>query len=555
MDNSISIIPLGGVGDVTRNMYLYEYKNEILIVDCGIGFADETMLGVDLLLPDITYLLKSKKKIVGMLLSHGHEDHIGATPFILPQLFSNGPQFPVFAAPFAAELTNEKLKEYKYGYQVKAVPFTNPQVRLGSFAATFIHVTHSVPDTSHIFIETPAGNFYHGSDFKFDNTPSDGQKSDYEKIQQLSQKGVVCLLSDCLGAEKAGRAGTEAHIGDEFDREIGQCSGKVIITTFSSHVARINQIIDAAVKHNRKICFSGRSLMKVKEVGKRLGYLHLEPHMEIELEQAKNYQDKDLVFIVAGAQGQEGSGMNRIVTGEHKEIKLRDNDTVIISADPIPGSELLAYGLIDEVAKKGIRVVYSGINKNIHVSGHGSQEELSQLMSLVKPKKLFPIGGNFRHMAAYSSLAQRAGYTKSDVILPEDGQEIIFANKAVQFGRMIPVKTVYVDQLSGGEMESYVLRDRQKLSEGGIAIVIAEIEAATGKLIEKPDIIMRGFTGIDEQKLRAKLYKEFVGMLSGRRGRVTDWVHIRKQFGGIAERMLARQFKARPLVLPIVIEV
>lgn len=554
MNNKLSIIPLGGVGDVTRNMYIYELRDQILVVDCGLGFADETMLGVDLLLPDVSYLLNTKKRIVGFLLTHGHEDHIGATPFILPQLFSSGKQFPLFATPFTAELTNEKLKEFDFNYRVRPVLFDNKSLQLGDFKVTFIHVTHSVPDTSHIFIETPIGNIYHGSDYKFDDTPYSGKKSDYETIQYVSQKGVMGMLSDCLGSERKGRTKTEKDIILEFEREIKECRGKVLVTTYSSHVARINQVIDAARKNNRKICFVGRSLLKAKEVAKRLGYLHLDNTIEVPLDQLHLYEDKHMVLIVAGSQGQENSGMSRIANGEHKDVKLKSEDTVIISADPIPGNEILAYGLIDSLARR-VRVLYTGINNNLHVSGHGSQEEIAQLISLVKPKKLIPIGGNFRHMVSYRDLAQRLGYKKNDVLLLEDGQELLIDQNSASFGRTIPVKTVYVDEVSGEELESYELRDRQKLAEGGIVIVLAEVESSTGQLAEKPDVIVRGFTQTEDKRLNNSLYKEIKSRLSHKKGKVTNWVYIRKLIGEITEKMLYKRFRRRPLVLPIVIEV
>ena len=345
----LSFIPLGGIGDVTKNMYLYEYNDQILIVDCGLGFADETMLGVDLLLPDISYLVKTKKKIIGMLLTHGHEDHIGALPFILPQL----PSFPIFASPFTAALANEKLKEFKLPNRVQEVSFEKSDVHLGVFSASFIRVTHSVPDTSHIFIQTPVGNFYHGSDFKFDDTPADGKKSDYEKIAKLASRGVLCLLSDCLGAESKGRIPTELTIEVAFNREIQNCPGKFIVTTYSSNIARLNQIVAVSQKAGRKVCFLGRSLKKTKDVALERGYMKLSAHLELEVDQIKQYPDNKLTLVVAGSQGQEESAMARIANGEHREVKLNPQDVVIFSADPIPGNEVLVYELIDTITKKG----------------------------------------------------------------------------------------------------------------------------------------------------------------------------------------------------------
>lgn len=549
---TLSFIPIGGMGDVTKNMYLYECGDEILIVDCGIGFADETMLGVDLLLPDITYLLKTKKKIVGMLLTHGHEDHIGATPFILPQL----PEIPVYATPFTAALTNEKLKEFKLPMRVKTVPFDNNTVRVGSFTASFIKVTHSVPDTSNILIKTPIGNFYHGSDHKFDDTPYDGKPSDYEKIKKAGEEGVLCLLSDCLGSERAGRTPTEAPIADHFAREIADCKGKFIVTTYSSNVERLNQIIDVSLKANRKVCFLGRSLIKVKDVAQNLGYMKMPSTLEVPIDQIKNYHDNQLTFIVAGSQGQENSALSRITNGEHREVKLSADDVVIFSADPIPGNEVSVYEVINTLAKKGIRTLYTPLSRDFHVSGHGSQEEIIQLMEMIKARRLIPIGGNYRHMVAYKNLAEKIGYKKGDVLLLDDGEEVIFdRNGQTRLGRTIPIKNVYVDNVSGEEIEHFVMRDRQKLSEGGIVIVLAQIDASTGQLIENPDIIIRGFPLDETKRISIKVSGDIRKALSGKKGRVTNWMHFRKLIGDIAERRVFRELRRQPLVLPIVIEV
>lgn len=552
MDKKISIIPLGGMGDVTKNMYLYEYGNEILIVDCGIGFADEAMLGVDLLLPDITYLLQTKKKIVGMFLTHGHEDHIGALPFILPQL----PDFPIYATPFTAALANEKLREFGVGPRIKTVPFENNTVQVGSFSGSFIRVTHSVPDTSNIFIKTPVGNFYHGSDHKFDPTPYDGNPSDFAQIERLSGEGVLCLLSDCLGAERSGKTPTEQPIFESFEKELSLCQGKFIVTTYSSNIARLNQIVDASAKIGRHVCFIGRSLIKTKDVAQKIGYMKLPPTLEVPVDQVQNYPDTKLTLIVAGSQGQENSAMSRIANGEHREVALKKTDTVIFSADPIPGNEKAVYALIDEIAKKEVRVRYAPLTREFHVSGHGSVDDIEQLVRMVKPKKLIPIGGNYRHMTAYRDVAVAIGYKKNDIVLLDDGQEAIFSKDFVNIGRTIPVKNVYVDEVSGEELENFILRDRQKLSEGGIVIVLAEIDSTNGQLLENPDIIIRGFSvGDENKKISKKLAQDIRTSLSGKKGRVTNWVHVRKLIEEAAERRIFRELRRQPLVLPIVIEV
>ena len=554
MNNQLSFIPLGGIGNVTKNMYLYEYNDQILIVDCGLGFADETMLGVDLLLPDISYLLNSakqnKKRIVGMLLTHGHEDHIGALPFLLPQL----PDFPIFATPLTAAFANAKLKDFKAQKRVQTVKFNEPEKSIGSFRFSFIPVTHSVSDTSHIFIKTPVGNFYHGSDFKFDDTPSDGKKSDYAKISQLASQGTMCLLSDCLGAERAGRTQSDIGLLEHFNREMRECKGKFIVTTYSSNIARLNQIIKASVDNGRRICFVGRSLIRNREVAGDLGYLNLKKDIEVEIDNLKNHADNKLTLIVAGSQGQENSALTRIANGEHRDVKLREEDVIVFSSYPIPGNETSVYELVDTLTRRGVRVVYSPVSKDFHVSGHGSLDELEQLIKLVRPKKLIPIGGQYRHMFAYRKLAEKLGYHKNDIFLLEDGQELLFVDGQVKLGRTIPTKNVYVDEISGEELESFVLRDRQKLSEAGIIIVLAEIDSATGQLLGAPDIIVRGFL-YDIKHLSSKLSQDMHKALNPRKARVTNWIYMRKLIGEVAERRIFKDLRRRPLVLPVVIEV
>lgn len=547
---SLKFTPLGGIGDVTRNMYLYELADSMLIVDCGIGFADETMLGVDLLLPDISYLLNLKKRISGLVLTHGHEDHFGALPFLLPQL----PKMPIFGTPFTAALANEKLKEYNLKYFVKPVTFEQT-LNLESFQVSFIRVTHSVPDASNLFIKTPLGNFYHGSDFKFDPSPWDGKQTETEKIEKLAQNGVICLMSDCLGAEKKGFTPTERPLYDNFLNEMKVCRGKFLVTTYSSHISRLNQVIKAAKKLNKKVCFVGRSLAKSFQVARQSKLLDIEESSIVDINNIKNYKEEDLVLIVAGSQGQEESALSRIVNGEHREIKLSRFDTVVFSSDIIPGNEIMVNFLIDSIAKKGIRVLYPQISEHLHVSGHGSTSDLLKMISLTRPKKLLPIGGNFRHMSAYKSIALELGYRENDVLLIEDGQEVIFQKDKVFLGKKIPIKKVYVDNITGEEIESFVLRDRQRILDGGIIVILAEIDESKGELISL-DLIARGFIFEDKktvQKIRDELQKSL--KRKDKNGAITNWIYVRRLVGEISERIIFRTLRRRPLVLPVIIEV
>lgn len=549
----VSVISLGGIEDIQKNMYLYEYEDEILIVDCGIGFADETMLGVDLLLPDITYLLNTKKRIVGMALTHGHEDHIGALPYLLPQL----PNFPIYATPFTASLTNEKLKEFEQHPSVQTVNFEGGDIKIGShFAISFIRITHSVPDSSHIFIKTPVGNFYHGADFKFDMTPADGKRSDYFKITQTGQQGVLCLLSDCLGAERSGFSRTEQGLDKRFEEEIEKAKGKVFVTTFSSNISRLNQVISAAERQKRRVCFIGRSLIKAKLIAQKGGYLHIKEGTEVAIENMRKVPDRELVLIVAGSQGQENSAMTRIANDEHKDVKLDSEDTVIFSSDPIPGNEISVGALVDTIVKKGVRAVYSDITRDFHVSGHGNQGDLMLLMSLLKPKYLMPISGSFKHMAAYKKIGEQMGYAPQNILLFEGGQELIFSPQGVKPGKKIETKTVYVDQISGEEVESYVLRDREKLAKDGIVIIMAEVNTANGQLGDAPTVVTRGFTPSESKQISQSLSKEIkYTFTQNKKEKIRNWAHLRKQMGDIGSKHIFKELRRRPLVLPVIVEI
>jgi ribonuclease J len=518
MEETLSYIPIGGIGDVTKNMHLYQYKDEILIVDCGLGFADETMLGVDLLIHDI------------------------------PDL----PQFPIFGTPLTAELANEKLKEYGVTPRVQKVDFDGGDVRIGSFILNFIRVTHSVPDSSNIFIKTPVGNFYHGSDFKFDLTPFDKKKTDYKKIAQVSKEGVLCLMSDCLGSERKGHTPSEAKLTAAFEEELENCTGKFIVTTYSSNISRVNQVLRVAEKLGRKVCFIGRSVIKTKEIAQNMGYIKINKGMEITTNQLKNYKDSDLVLLVAGSQGQENSALSRIVDGGFKEVRLTANDLVIFSADPIPGNEVSVYSLIDDIARIGARVIYSEVSSDFHVSGHASSEDLMLMMNLVNPKMVLPIGGTYRQMVQYRSLAEKQGFDRKNILLLEDGQEIVFSKESARFGQKINLEIVYVDQISGEEVESFVLRDRQKLATDGIVVILSEINS-NGQ-IDNLDIIVRGLSNQETSDIQRGLANELKIQISQRKG-AKDRFLARKFITEISEKFIFKKIRKRPLILPVIIEV
>ncbi len=551
MNNTLKYLPLGGVTGVTKNMHLYEYNDQVLIVDCGLGFADETMIGVDLMLPDISYFQKNpNKKIVGIAITHGHEDHLGGLPYILPQLPG---KFEIFATPLTAAFANEKLKEYEVPNRVNSVNF-DKDIVLGPFLLSFIRVTHSVPDTSNIFIKTPVGNIYHGSDFKFDMTPYDGKKTDFAKIVRKSDEGIMCLMSDSLGSERDGFTASELPIGGRIYEEMKATTGKFIVTTYSSNLSRLNQVLDAAKALNRRVCFVGRSLLKAKDVGVNLGIIKIDRNMEIDLKEIRNYNDKQVVLIVAGSQGQEGSALSRIANGDHRDISINKNDCIVFSSDPIPGNEIAINALIDDIAKAGARVLYSDVYQGFHVSGHGPRGDLSLMMALTRPRNVLPIGGTYKHMIAYKDLAIKNGFNSKNVLLPEDGQEVLFTNSDVKLGKKIALQNVYVDQVSGEAVDTFVLRDREKIAKEGVVIVLAEIDTY-GALVDKPNIIVRGFSGAEVPEIVNGLAAEIKSNIKPKNSKVNDWAYIRKSIGNIAERYLGKKMKRHPLVLPVVIEV
>jgi len=551
MDNTLKYLPLGGVTGVTKNMHLYEYNNQVLIVDCGLGFADETMIGVDLMLPDISYLTKNpNKKIIGIAITHGHEDHLGALPYVLPQLPG---KFDIYATPLTAGFINEKLKEFNLPNRVISVNF-DKDILIGNFMLSFIRVTHSVPDTSNIFIKTPVGNFYHGSDFKFDLTPYDNKKTDFAKIIRKSDEGIMCLMSDCLGSEKPGFTPTELPIGNRILKEMAATQGKFIVTTYSSNINRLNQVLDAAKTLNRRICFVGRSLLKAKDVAVSLGYMKIDKNMEIDLKDVRNYNDKQIVLIVAGSQGQENSALSRMVHGDHRDLTINSKDAVLFSSDAIPGNEIAVNSLLDDISKSGARAIYAGIIDNLHVSGHGPQGDLALMMNLVRPRKVLPIGGTYKHMSAYKTLAKKNGFQDKDVLLPDDGQEVIFTKTDARLGKKISLQNIYVDQVSGEAVDTFVLRDREKISKEGVIIIMAEVDTY-GALVEKPNIVARGFASAEIPEIVNGLGIELKNNMHGKKTKIGDWNYIRRNIGNISERYIFTKLKRRPLILPVVIEV
>lgn len=441
-DNKLKIISLGGFGLVTQNLFIYEYKDDILLVDCGVGFPDEELPGADLIVPDVSYLQKDKKKIKGIVLTHGHEDHIGGLPFVLPKL---GKNIPLYGSRLTMALVEEKLAEFGVAARINIVD-SDEKINLGVFSVEFVHVTHSIPDTFHLIINTPLGTIYHGSDFKFDWTPVLEAQTEVGKIALAGNKGILLLLSDCLRSEKPGYTLSEAMIEESLEREIRDCIGKFFVTTMSSNVSRWKQAIGVINRHQRKIALVGRSVEKIIKIASHLGYLRMPKEMVIKTRQIKRFRPNKVALLVAGSQAQVGSALDRIAAGEFYDIQIEPGDKVVFSADYIPGNEVAIHRLIDSLSRQGADVSYSEILDDLHVSGHAAQEELALMLALTRPKYALPIGGAFRQMKQYALLAQKMGYKTESIFLPEKNQTIeILPGGQVRLGRKISLRRKFVD--------------------------------------------------------------------------------------------------------------
>jgi ribonuclease J len=574
--DAIRIIPLGGAGNVTKNMYVYEYRvdgviRDILIVDCGIGFPDDEMYGIDLVLPDIRYLEGKKDKIRGMVFTHGHDDHIAGLPHLYPKLtrttvldnsrrIDNGQsgqiRFPMYAPKLAAAFANVKLKETSITDRVQAVDFDRT-VTMGVFRVSFIRLTHSIPDTSHLIIETPVGIFYHGSDFKFDPTPLDGKPSEIAKINAVGKRGVLCMLSDSLGSERPGFTPSEQIIGDTIEKELKACPGKLLFTTQSSNISRIQLAIELAIQYGRKIAFLGRSVDRNVEEALKLGYMNFPRDVVISDRDLKRMPPGQQFLVVAGAQGQTDSNLSRIAHDAHKLVRLTDQDTVVISADPIPGREQDVNALIDQIYRHGARVSYSDIMEDLHVSGHGSSGDMMLLLSAVGPRYVMPIGGTYKHLMQYRRLAMELGYDKRDVLIPEDGEVLEFIpGKSPKVVDRINLENVMIDGLGVGDVGDVVLRDRQTIAKEGIVVVVVPIEASSGRQTSPAEIISRGFVYVKESGTLLKRANQVIAKsLVTKRGRIEDWQFIRKRIETTLASFLLEQTGRRPLIVPVILEV
>ncbi len=547
--SKLRIIPLGGMGNVTKNMFVYEYDDELLLVDCGIGFPEKYMLGVDILIPDVAYIQKRLSEgahIVGLCLTHGHDDHIAALPYILPMLPND---FPIFGSPLTAAFAMKRMEDSAVQRGVSTYP-EHEALKLGkNFSVETIRITHSVPDGRHLVIRTPEGVCYHGSDFKFDMNPVDGVRSDFSAMASIGKEGVLCALIDCLRIERSNWSPSESIIYDALEREIRDCKGKLLITLMSSNLHRIQQSIDLAVAHNRKVVFMGRSIEQNAEVAQLLHMLVVPRGVLIQKKQMDEYRDNQLVVIIAGSQGQPGSSLVRAVYGDHPLITIGKTDKVVFSTEPIPGNEQNVYDTIDELARNGVDVAYSDVDKGLHVSGHAGLVEQQLLVSLLKAKYVFPIGGTDRHRVLFRKMATQLAYRENDVLLPKSGQVVELARGEAQLGETLFLKDLMVDGLGVGDVGDIVLADRKNMAEEGMVVVI--IPERGGVLdADHVQVVSRGFVFMKKSdEMIDAIKEETAGVLNLNREMPDNDLKrlIEKKITKRLDKMIGRT----PLVLPV----
>ena len=551
MSIPLKIIPLGGVGDVTKNMYIYETDRDILLIDCGVGFPDEAMPGVDLVIPDISYLRGNLNKIRGIIITHGHEDHIGGLPYIWPEL-----QVPIYTQKLTAGFIRAKFTEHNLPKNKIIEVDINRKLDLGAFKISFYQVSHSVPDSTGIVIKTPVGTIIHQADFKIDWTPVSGQVTDVGTVATLGKMGVLLLLIDCLRVEKPGFNKSEKSIEATFEKAALETKGKFLITMTSSNVSRMQQAINAAQKVGRKVTVVGRSFENNFQVARDLGYLDIPPGIIVGSDHISSFAPEKILILIAGSQGQQSSSLVRAANGDHKQIKLKEGDSVVFSADPIPSTESAQNALIDSLSRLGVNVYYSSVLSDLHVSGHAALEELRLMINLIKPKFLLPIGGTFKHMRAFSNMAQDMGYDKAKVLEVEDGDVLEVKPDNIKLSAKLEVQNVYVDGLGIGDVGHVILRDRQKMSEEGVVVVVVSLDQHTGKITGEPDLISRGFVFeefakeiLDEGK---KVVKEGLEVHANKS---SDWRFLRKVIEESLEKYFYQVTERRPLILPVVVEV
>jgi ribonuclease J len=548
----LRIIPLGGVGEIGKNMYVFEYGDDIVVIDCGLMFPDEEMFGIDLVIPDITYLKERRANVRAFLITHAHEDHVGALPYVLPEF----PGVPVYASTLARGLLGNKIKEHKLHNNPLLSMNPGDEIEIGPFTAIPFRVGHSIPDAMGIGLRTPVGTVVHTGDFKFDHTPVDGKLSDFHVLARFGEEGVVALLSDSTRAENPGYTPSERTVGEAFREIMEPLDGRVIVATFASNIARLQQVIDAAGSFDRKVTVIGRSMEQNFRIATDLGYLRYAPDRIIAKDRIRDVPDGQLVIATTGAQGEPMAGLARMANRDHRFVEIQPGDTVIVSASPIPGNEEYVARTIDNLFKVGANVVYHTI-RHAHVSGHASQEELKLMLGLTKPRHFIPIHGEFRMQVQHGRLAIETGVAPENVFIIENGQPIeILPDGSARRGTPVPAGYVYVDGLSVGEVGDVVLRDRRALANDGIFMVVVTVDKQTGNVVGRPEVITRGFVRLNEQDpIMAEAIDRVMTAIENPGDHISEIGLLKSQVKDGVSRFLYEQTKRRPMVIPVVVEV
>ena len=549
---TVKIIPLGGLGEIGKNITAIECDDEIIVIDCGIAFPDEEMYGVDLIIPDITYLMDNKEKVKAFFLTHGHEDHIGSLPYILKKL-----NIPVYGTRLTLGILENKLIEHEMLNECNLFNVeAGDTIALKKLKVEFIRNTHSIADSCSLAIFTPLGVILHTGDFKIDYTPIDGKQMDLKRISNLGQEGVLLLMADSTNVERPGYSLSEKSIGQTLDKIFVKAKGRVIVATFASNIHRMQQIIDASIKYGRKVVFSGRSMENISKVGLNLGYLHIPEGSLITLDEVNNYNNEKVTIITTGSQGEPMAALARIAFSNHRKIQLQKDDLFIISASPIPGNDKLIGKVINELYKRGADVVYESI-EDIHVSGHACQEELKLIHTLVKPKYFMPVHGEYRHLKHHKDLAVSLGMDDKNIFILETGEVLEISQDGVKKNGRVRAGRVFVDGIGVGDVGNIVLRDRKYLAQDGMVTIVVAIDKDTYSIISGPDIITRGFVYAKEAEAMIANIKDIAReeIEGARSNQVTEWYVLKQSVKTSIERYLYDETKRRPTIFPIIVDI
>lgn len=551
MNEKVRVFALGGVGEIGKNMYVVEVGEDILVVDAGLMFPDDDMLGVDIVIPDVSYLVENAERVQGIILTHGHEDHIGGLSYVLKKI-----NVPVYGTKLTLGLVEEKLKEAGLTrHTTLKLIDANSLLKIGSTSVSFFRTNHSIPDSVGVCIDTSQGAIVHTGDFKFDQTPVDGKQAEIGKMAAIGQRGVLCLLSDSTNAERPGTTKSETEVGQGIADVFEQTEGRIIVTTFASNVHRIQQVIDASMKAKRKLVVVGKSMVRVITIAQKLGYIDAPKDLFIDIDEIGKYRDEQLAIVTTGSQGEPMSALTRMAKGAHRQITITNQDTVIIAASAIPGNEKSVSSIIDKLHRIGADVVYG--QAKVHASGHGSQEELKLMLNLMQPKYFIPIHGEFRMQYAHRELAMQVGIKPEYIYLVDKGEVIEFTNGQGRKGGKVPSGNVLIDGLGVGDVGNIVLRDRRLLSKDGILVVVVTLNKKTGEFVSGPNIISRGFVYVRESEKLLEDANELVSVILKKcvSEKVNEWSSLKSSVREGLSRFLFEKTKRRPMILPIIMEV